>query len=142
MKKFSYTFDSILNYKSALEEDLRQKLGHANSNCENIKEKIKKADKKIKDNLKRQNTSLEFLLFHSSYNLKLNQDIDEFNTKLSEKNKIRDDFLKKYNKIYQEKKVFEILKEKQIEAYKLDKKRNESASLDEISSIYYVLNKN
>lgn len=133
MKKFIYSFESILKYKNAQESEARQNLGAANSKCEKLKNKIKENSKLILENSKiRSSSSISDMVYSSNYTAKLEFENKDSENMLKIREIEKDKVLKEYNTRYKEARVFNLLKEKSFMQHKEKALKQQYSVLDDI----------
>ncbi len=143
MKKFQFRMQRILDIREKLELEQKNKLAKAASEYQKVLQK--QEDKlnfliterqKIYTDMQDKKISIQALRYidqlqtqTDSYALLLSPEIEE-------KQKIMEQEREKYNKLHQEKKLIENLKEKELHKHKLLLQKAENMEMDEIAKNY------
>jgi flagellar FliJ protein len=136
MAKFNYRFASILNAKEILEKKIKEEISLINREIDNLKSQLEIV---FEERLKTQREMIEQSLRVSEFqSAKMYDSLLEKQIHLIER-KIEQMQLKKEEKQIEliekkkEVKVFEILKENQLENFLIDERREELKDLNEIA---------
>ena len=144
MAKFIFNFEQLLNIKQKIEKQEQMNLGRAMQRLSESIEKLEKLEISNKEALKEFQVSLNKGRIEQLEIKRLNEKIKYYHRQtISQKDIIKknekqvENVKEKLKKALQERKTFEILKEKAYEEYYEAEKANEAKINDEIVSFKY-----
>lgn len=140
MAKFKFKFQSILNVKKQIEDNLKNMLGRALTELQRRIRALCELEDEKEALIEKINTESEKgitvykLRKYNSYLSYLNEKIDIQKEKVNEQQKVVDKYREELVKAMQERKMFEKLKEKQHEEYLHEEAYKEQRAVDEVVS--------
>jgi flagellar FliJ protein len=143
---FKYRLDRLQNLKEKFEDSARIELGRKVEERKKVEEEIRELNKKI-DNFSfefrneiKKAVSVSKLTNMIEYKKYLNDQLNNLFVDLHKKIQEEEEALENYLKAKREKDVLQKLKDKRLEDYRIEEKRQEIKDLDEIARINYIIN--
>lgn len=133
MKKYNFNLEAVLSIRGNIEKEWEAKLGRANGECQQVKNRINSIRNQIK-------TSKETMVDVNQFQVKciyedrLNYQISNENKILKEKEIERDKVKEIYLQKSIERKIIDKLKDKSIKKYKKELLKEDILFIDEINS--------
>lgn len=144
MAKFIYNFDQLLNIKKKIEKQEQMSLGKEMQALSGAMQRLTVTKYHYEDAMKEFQTNLSTQRINPVEIKRLNEKVAYFHQQIIiEKEKVKQQELiveqakEKVKKALQERKTYEILKEKAYEEYIEEEKRQETKTNDEINSFKY-----
>lgn len=143
---FKYRLGRLQNLKEKFEDSARLELGKKVEERKKVEEDIRDLNKKIESfSLEFRNeikgavsvTKLTNMIEYKKY---LNDQLNSLFKKLNEKIKEEEEALENYLQAKREKDILQKLKDKRLEDYRIEEKRQEIKDLDEVARINYIIN--
>lgn len=143
---FKYRLGRLQNLKEKFEDSARLELGKKVEERKKVEEDIRELNKKIESfSLEFRNeikgavsvTKLTNMIEYKKY---LNDQLNSLFKKLNEKIKEEEEALENYLQAKREKDILQKLKDKRLEDYRIEEKRQEIKDLDEVARINYIIN--
>lgn len=143
MKKFQFRMQRILDIREKLELEQKNKLAKAASEYQKVLQKqedrqslLTNERQKIYTDIQDQKVSIQALQYIDQLQTQTDAYVLSLSSELEEKQKIMEQEREKYNKLHQEKKLIENLKEKELHKHKLLLQKAENMEMDEIAKNY------
>jgi len=143
---FKYRLGRLQNLKEKFEDSARLELGKKVEERKKVEEDIRELNKKIESfSLEFRNeikgavsvTKLTNMIEYKKY---LNDQLNSLFKELNKKIKEEEEALENYLQAKREKDILQKLKDKRLEDYRIEEKRQEIKDLDEVASINYIIN--
>lgn len=143
---FKYRLGRLQNLKEKFEDSARLELGKKVEERKKVEEDIRDLNKKIESfslefrNEIKGTVSVTKLTNMIEYKKNLNDQLNSLFKKLNEKIKEEEEALENYLQAKREKDILQKLKDKRLEDYRIEEKRQEIKDLDEVARINYIIN--
>ncbi|CEP78704.1 MAG: flagellar export protein FliJ [Defluviitoga tunisiensis] len=143
---FKYRLGRLQNLKEKFEDSARLELGKKVEERKKVEEDIRDLNKKIESfslefrNEIKGTVSVTKLTNMIEYKKYLNDQLNSLFKKLNEKIKEEEEALENYLQAKREKDILQKLKDKRLEDYRIEEKRQEIKDLDEVARINYIIN--
>jgi len=143
---FKYRLGRLQNLKEKFEDSARLELGKKVEERKKVEEDIRELNKKIESfSLEFRNeikgavsvTKLTNMIEYKKY---LNDQLNSLFKELNKKIKEEEEALENYLQAKREKDILQKLKDKRLEDYRIEEKRQEIKDLDEVARINYIIN--
>ena len=143
---FKYRLGRLQNLKEKFEDSARLELGKKVEERKKVEEDIRDLNKKIESfSLEFRNeikgavsvTKLTNMIEYKKY---LNDQLNSLFKELNKKIKEEEEALENYLQAKREKDILQKLKDKRLEDYRIEEKRQEIKDLDEVARINYIIN--
>ncbi|HOB16188.1 MAG TPA: flagellar export protein FliJ [Defluviitoga sp.] len=144
---FKYRLDRVQNLKEKFEDSARIELGKKVEERRKVEEDIIVLNKKIDSfsnefrNEIKEAVSVTKLTNMIEYKKHLNEQLNKLFVELEKKVKEEETALENYLQAKREKDILQKLKDKRLEDYKMEEKRQEIKDLDEIARINHIIKK-
>lgn len=144
---FKYRLDRVQNLKEKFEDSARIELGKKMEERRKVEEDIIVLNKKIDSfsnefrNEIKEAVSVTKLTNMIEYKKHLNEQLNKLFVELEKKVKEEETALENYLQAKREKDILQKLKDKRLEDYKMEEKRQEIKDLDEIARINHIIKK-
>jgi flagellar FliJ protein len=148
MPRFEFKFQPILNIKSYRENILQENLANLRRKYQSEEHKLWQLEEKTEEYMFKLRevqtgvTSIEEILAYHNYLLRLGEDINAQKKRLDELSKEIDKALSELVKASQEKRIFEKLKERKLQAFQTEMEKQDQEFMDEIAANIYERKRN
>lgn len=143
---FKYRLGRLQNLKEKFEDSARLELGKKVEERKKVEEDIRELNKKIESfslefrNEIKGTVSVTKLTNMIEYKKYLNDQLNSLFKELNKKIKEEEEALENYLQAKREKDILQKLKDKRLEDYRIEEKRQEIKDLDEVARINYIIN--
>lgn len=143
---FKYRLGRLQNLKEKFEDSARLELGKKVEERKKVEEDIRDLNKKIESfslefrNEIKGTVSVTKLTNMIEYKKNLNDQLNSLFKELNKKIKEEEEALENYLQAKREKDILQKLKDKRLEDYRIEEKRQEIKDLDEVARINYIIN--
>lgn len=143
---FKYRLGRLQNLKEKFEDSARLELGKKVEERKKVEEDIRDLNKKIESfslefrNEIKGTVSVTKLTNMIEYKKYLNDQLNSLFKELNKKIKEEEEALENYLQAKREKDILQKLKDKRLEDYRIEEKRQEIKDLDEVARINYIIN--
>ena len=142
MRRFNYRFQRIIELKERLEEARKAELGEAVAILNQEQSRLRQLmhSQETYQNLKQPAApcNLDLLSLNANYVLRLQREILEQLGRIEQVQRVVDERRNNLVEATKEKKVYEVLRERAENEYKLQRKRYEQGQLDEVGGQLYL----